>query len=817
MVFHSQTKNQEISLSKILIDIQENSGYQFSYADDVIKDISIAAPPTDITLKETINYLRKETGLIFEFLKNKMITISAGRTNRFICGYLIDNESRFPIQAVTIVGNIDRTTSDEFGYFKLKIDQENEKIYIRHLGFQALSISPNLFTDHKCQNLYLLPQIETLSEVILQNYITKGIDKMFDGSFNINFSDFGILPGLIETDVLQTIQALPGIQSIDETVSDINIRGGTHDQNLILWDGIKMYQSGHFFGLISIFNPSITTDVSLIKNGTGVDLSDGVSGTISMKTAGEVNDEFTGSIASNFINIDAFVDVPTGPRSSFQLSARKAISDIAETPTYDEYFKRILQDTEINPSIDTDIKFDFYDTSFRWLYDITEKDQIRLNFLYVDNTLVFNETGTFDDIEESKESNLKQITIAEGLMYKRKWNHKFVTTFQAYETDYELKSENVDLKANQRVKHQNKVSESSFKLNTFYKYNDQLSFLNGYQFTETGVTNLIEVDNPIFRQGTIEVLREHSVFSQVNYISNSKHTHIKAGARYGFIEQFNTHIIEPRISLSHKLFDFLSLEILGEMKHQNTSQIIRPEVEFLGVEKRRWRLSNNSDIPLLKSKQASIGLNYKKGGWLISTDVYYKEVNGITSQSQGFLNQYKGIDTEGSYNIKGVDFLVNKNFNKVSTWLSYTYGENEYNFNDLEDAVFPNNLDITHALTLGTSYTTNNFKISAGFNYHSGKPTTRPLTGNEVINNKINYERANSSNIKDYLRIDASATYKFNLSKNIKAHTGISIWNAVNQENIINNYYKMSSNNTIQEVNKSALAFTPNLSFRVLF
>jgi hypothetical protein len=817
LVIHSQTKNQERSLSEILYDIRENSGYQFSYADDVIKDISIAAPPSDITLKETINYLRKETGLIFQFLKNKMIAISDSRNNLFICGYLIDNESRFPLQAVTVLGNNDRTISDEFGYFKLKIDQENEKIYIRHIGFQSLSVSPNRFIDKKCQNLYLVPQIETLSEVILRNYITRGIDKMFDGSFSINFSDFGILPGLIETDVLQTIQALPGIHSVDETVSDINIRGGTHDQNLILWDGIKMYQSGHFFGLISIFNPSITTDVSLIKNGTGVDLSDGVSGTISMKTANEVNNEFKGSVASNFINVDAFVDVPTGPRSSFQLSARKAISDIAETPTYDEYFKRILQDTEINPSIDTDIKFDFYDTSFRWLYDITEKDQLRLNFLYVDNTLVFNETGTFEDIEESKESNLKQITIAEGLMYKRKWNNKFVTTFQAYETDYELKSENADLKANQRVKHQNKVSESSFKLNTFYKYNDQLSFLNGYQFTETGVTNLIEVDIPIFRQGTIEVLREHSAFSQVNYNSNSKRTKIKAGARYSFIEQFNVHIIEPRISLSHKIVDFLSLELLGEMKHQNTSQIIRPEVEFLGVEKRRWRLSNNSDIPLLKSKQASIGLNYKNGDWLISTDVYYKEVNGITSQSQGFLNQYKGIDAEGSYNIKGVDFLVNKNFNKVSTWLSYTYGENKYNFNDLEDVIFPNNLDITHTLTLGTSYTTNNFKISAGFNYHSGKPTTRPISGNEIVNNKINYESANSSNIKDYLRIDTSATYKFNLSKNIKAHTGISIWNAVNQENVINNYYKMSSNNTIQEVNKSALAFTPNLSFRVLF
>ena len=671
--------------------------------------------------------------------------------------------------------------------------------------------------ENKCSNIYLSPQIETLSEVVLSNYITKGINKMFDGSFHINFSDFGILPGLIETDVLQTIQALPGIQSIDETVSDINIRGGTHDQNLILWDGIKMYQSGHFFGLISIFNPLITTDVSLIKNGTDVDLSDGVSGTISMKTANEVNDEFSGSVASNFINVDAFVDVPTGPRSSLQLSARKAISDIAETPTYDEYFKRILQDTEINPTIDSDIKFDFYDTSFRWLYDITDKDQIRLNFLYVNNELVFNETGTIDDVEESKESNLKQISIAEGIFYKRKWNDRFVTTLQAYETDYELKSENADLNANQRVNHQNKVSETSIKLNTHFKYNDQLLFLNGYQYTETGITNLIEVDNPIVRQGTIEVIREHAVYSQLNYRSSSKNTNIKAGARYSFIDQLNKHLIEPRISLSHKLYDFLSLEILGELKHQNTSQIIKPEIEFLGVEKRRWRLSNNSEIALLKSKQASIGLNFKNDGWLISTDVYFKEVEGISAQSQGFLNQYKGVNTLGSYSIKGIDLLINKNFNRISTWFSYTYGKNEYKFMELEEVAFPNNLDITHAFSFGSSFATNKFKISAGFNYHSGKPTTRPISGNEINNNTINFESANSSNIRDYLRIDASATYKFKLSKNINAHTGISIWNAINQDNIINNYYKIGANNSIQEVNKSALAITPNISFRVLF
>ena len=79
---------------------------------------------------------------------------------------------------------------------------------------------------------------QKLEEIVITNYLTKGISKKSDGKITFNTEEFGILPGLIEPDILQTIQALPGVLSVDETVSNINVRGGTHDQNLILWDGI---------------------------------------------------------------------------------------------------------------------------------------------------------------------------------------------------------------------------------------------------------------------------------------------------------------------------------------------------------------------------------------------------------------------------------------------------------------------------------------------------------------------------------------------------------------------------------------------------
>ena len=118
----------------------------------------------------------------------------------------------------------------------------------------------------------------------------------------LDLDRFSILPGLVEDDVLLSVQALPGIQSIDETVSNINIRGGSHDQNLITWDGIKMYQSGHFFGLISMYNPQMTHKVELRKNGSSASETDGVSGTIAMKTKDYLNTGLSGSIGVNLID-----------------------------------------------------------------------------------------------------------------------------------------------------------------------------------------------------------------------------------------------------------------------------------------------------------------------------------------------------------------------------------------------------------------------------------------------------------------------------------------------------------------------------------
>ena len=817
----AQTQKGKQPLIEVLEELHLRFECNFSYIDNDIKYIFLEPPSDDLNLKQSIDYLQAKTPLQFTILGNNFITITNKDNSFSICGYIVDIATNEVVPGCVIQSKSSSTISDDKGYFKLDKVVENEIITFRHLGYDIFTEYAEKYNTRKCETIYLISKTENLTEIILNNYLTNGINKIIDGSININYKNFGTIPGLIETDVLQTIQALSGFQSIDETVSNINIRGGTHDQNLILWDGIKMYQSGHFFGLISALNPRMAKKVSLLKNGTPSNYSDGVSGTVDMKTDERTNDTLNAEAGLNFINVDAYIDVPLNDRSSLQLASRKSFSEYLNTPTYSQYFDRAFQNTDVvtstNNTNSTDEKFDFYDVSLRLLYDLTDKDQLSVNLLHLNNSLTFTENAFGGGLSASRESTLDQSNRAGGIKYSRNWNSKFKTSLQFYATDYNLEATNFDIINEQISTQGNKVVEAGLNINTSYILNDQIKLKNGYHLIETGITNTDEVNFPAVDISIKEVVRTHALSSEIAYSSVDQNTHVKFGTRFNYIDTFNKFIIEPRLSINHRITDRIMMEVLGEFKNQTTTLLTDFKNNFLGIENRRWTLSNNKDIPILRSKQISVGSNYYYQGLMINTEIYYKRVNGITSQSQGFQNQYEFIKTDGSYNVKGFDFIINNRFDKFNTWISYSLADNNYVFDEFEEDKFSSNYDITHTISVATAYEIKNLKLSAGLNWRTGKPTTRPISGDEIVNNKINYSASNSSNLNAFMRVDASAIYDFTLSKKIKAQAGLSVLNLLDQKNIINSYYIVNDDNLPQEIKEYSLGITPNFAFRVFF
>ena len=812
-----QTSQEKIPIKEVLDSLSKQHKVQFNYKSDLISGITVFPLSQKRTLIEHIKRLEGETSLLFTKIGTSIFTI----TKVFeICGYLQDVRSLKALEGATVRGTTDGKISDKEGFFKIKVASLDEDVEIRFIGFRTIKRKARFFSTAQCSTIKMYEEEQQIAAVVVEGYLVRGIDKKSDGTTAINFSKFTALPGLIETDVLQTVQALPGITSIDETVSNINIRGGSHDQNLILWDDIKMYQSGHFFGLISSFNPQITNTATVITNGTDAAFTDGVSGSIQMNTDNQIQKDFKGSLGINFISADIFADIPFGEKSSLQLAARRSVNELFNTPTYDVYFDRVTQHTEIEDNVESVVNsnqdFSFYDTSIRWLYSPSEKDRIRLNFILIDNNLTFDESSETIEVLETRESHLSQNSIAAGLSYEREWSDRFSTQLNLYNTDYKLQAINVNVLEQQRFLQENTVSETGIKSKGIYKW-DNLLLEAGYQFVESEVVNTNDIDVPRFLRRDSEVLREHAFFVQSNYQNRNGDFSVRPGIRLNYINEFDKFLIEPRLSIRKKLGQDFQLEALGELKHQNTSQIVNFQNDFLGVEKRRWQLADNDSIPILKSKQASLGIQYSSKGWLLDATGYYKEIDGITSQSQSFTTKYEFTRTRGSYNVVGVDFLVRKQVKNVSSWLSYSYMANEYAFNNLTEIQFPSNFDITHSLTLGTTYSNSNLNISAGFNYRTGKPTSVPLQGNEIVDEEVNFDIANNTRVEEYFRVDASAVYKLKISEGLRSEIGASVWNAFNTKNTINNYYRIGLDNTPNKFSRLALGLTTNFMVRLYF
>ena len=260
---------------------------------------------------------------------------------------------------------------------------------------------------------------------------------------------------------------------------------------------------------------------------------------------------------------------------------------------------------------------------------------------------------------------------------------------------------------------------------------------------------------------------------------------------------------------------------MGEFKSQYTNQIIDLEQNFLGLEKRRWTLADENELPIVQSKQGSLGFNYDENRLYVGVEAFYKNVTGINVRTQGFQNEDQFDGEIGEYLVKGLEFLINKKTNDYSVWFSYAYNDNNYTFNTVDPPIFPNNLELEHSFTLAGNYNYNDFKIGVGFNYRSGKPYTRPDVTNpldtSIFPSEINYEAPNSSSLPEYFRADASATYDFNLSETIRASVGASVLNFTNRKNILNTYYRLNDSNEIETVQRVSLGVTPNASFRIRF
>ena len=815
----AQDNTDRIPLADLLFELESDFDVKFSYTDDALRDVLVTIP-TATDLPTILGQIEVETDLQIEKLDNRYYTLTQ-KPYIDICGQVLDNFEQNTVAGATVrvLGTDIAMVTDSTGNFSVQDVPRQAYLQIKHLGYKTLFIAAERLTPRKnCTKLLLAQYVQRLEEVVVYEYLTQGLVKQRDGGIDVNSKRFGILPGLIEPDVLQTIQALPGIESVDETVSNINIRGGTNDQNLVLWDGIKMYQSGHFFGLISAFNPYITESVNLTKNGTSARYGEAVSGVIAIGTKESIAEGIYGGAGVNLISADAYLQVPITDNLAVQISARRSLTDALNTPTYQRFFTRVFEEGEVDPSGN----FYFYDFTGKVLYDLNDKHELRFNFINVNNLLDYSERDM--ETGERSRSDLDQRSLSFGLGLRSQWSKKFSSFLNVYSSGYELEARNTSANAEQTLFQNNDVNEAAFQLHSDYSLNQNFTWSNGYHFSETAIGNATDVTQPPFESNVKNIVRGQALYSELGYISEDEKLFARGGIRLNYYlnpDTFEQFVPEPRLSMDYFLTQQLSFQLLGEYKSQAINQIIDLEQDFLGIEKRRWIVSDGEALPLTRSKQAAIGVNYNQKNLHIGLEGFVKEVNGISTSTQGFQNRNQFNGETGKYNIKGVEFLINKKSDAFSVWASYGYNLNTYRFLDVDPQEFPNNLDIRHRATLAGTYTLKNLKLGLGLNYRTGKPYTEPRAEDPLDDtffpSRINYREPNSSRLPEYLRADASAIYDFDIGSKINATAGISVLNFTNRKNALDSYFQVHDDNEIEGIENLSLGITPNLSFRVQF
>ncbi len=816
-------------LTEVITAVEKQFNIKFSYAVEDVEAIRIEKPNSSLTLEQTIAYLNLKTLLNFKVLDERYVTVSVLNKTIAICGAVLSDESKSGLSGASVsVDNISKhSITDQSGKFSMQDIPINATVTVSYLGFESRHFTAKeLFaSQNNCKEIILTAKNEELNQILISVYLTPGLQKYVDGSTVLNTKNFGILPGLTEPDIMQSIQVLPGVESTNESIANINVRGGTNDQNLVLWDNIKMYHSGHFFGLISAYNPNLTSKIVVSKNGTSAQYSDGVSSTINMYTKDLVSNTFSGGAGINCISADVFLEIPITKKLEFHISGRRSITDAVKSPTYTQYFDRSFQDTEINADsdrYDTSSDFYFYDYTAKLLFDLNEKHHFRANIIGINNALNYSERLTNADQTQSKISTLSQRNIGYGGNWKAQWHSKLSTNFIAYFSRYDIDATDFRVETDQRLTEANQVLETGIKLNAYYKSNDNLNFLLGYQFNETGMLDHTALTNPSYIKTKKDVLLNQALFSEAEYNKNS--TYFRVGARLNYFQKFEKLLFEPRINIRQKLSPQFALKVEGEYKNQSSTQIVDFEDDFLGVEKRHWVLANNKDIPIAKSKQVSFGAEFNKKDLSAEMTGFYKIVDGITASSQGFYNNFQFINANGSYKVKGLEFLANKTAPQYSIWASYTFSINDYKFETLSPSVFPNNTDIRHSVSLGFYYKIlKDLKIAMGYIWRNGQPYTKPVEGHETIqkgnNTIVNYDSPNAENLNNFMRLDASLNYNFNLSPAIRASFTAGVINLTNKNNVINRYYRVNPNDTKDaiEVNNKSLGLTPDISFRIYF
>ncbi len=803
---------------------------------------------------------------IFLFFSLSLIALADGNNVSDVKGYVreIKTGEPLPFANVLLLNKSQGTSTNTDGYFVLvNVPVGVCSLQVQYIGYKT----KNIVLENKAKAGAPLI-IEMEPAVIKMKGVTVFAEpEMLDVSsaqvsqMTISPRQISSLPNIGEIDVFRTMQLLPGISGANEGESGLYIRGGTPDQNLILFDGMTIYHVDHFFGFFSAFNADAVKDIQIFKGGYPAKYGGRLSSVVDLtgKTGNRNRREFGYGI--NLLSAHAYFETPLWDKGAFLIAGRRSYTDFVRSPLYDSIYKLMTGD-ENSGAVGGAVRgggrfgnmkqanfqpsFYFYDLNSKLTFGPTEKDVITFSFYSgkddLDQSQDFSELG-MRMRDTGAEATLSTINYTQwgNIGYSGKWSRQWhnrlhvdvLVAHSNYFSQYDQSSKLEGVTPiqtdssffrrsfNSASREENEVFDTSYKID----FDWQLSATNDMSF---GV-QLSNFDNEFesFRNDSILIF-SRSTKAQMRsfYLQNTwKKNPLKLtlGLRTSHYDKTNKFYNEPRASMTFNLTKKLKLKGAWGYYYQFVNRIANEDVTQGARD--FWLLADEDFNPGF-AEHRIIGLNYENQQYLFSIEGYQKNLEDLIEFSRRYVfsgsslpsKRYMPVDNFfiGTGDARGIEFLLQKKRGDLTGWLGYTISKVDYTFPAINDGqTFPANHDRRNEINVVARYQIGVWSLSATWVFASGNPYTFPESQYYITlldgtrQSYIHVSDKNADRLPDYHRLDISGSRKWS-TESWETEVGISIFNVYNHKNIWYKEYNLDTVPvTVTDIN--LLGFTPTI------
>ncbi len=812
--------------------------------------------------------------VIDKIINNPLIKIRINRNQielirlRRIYGYIIDDETAEPLIYAHVFDPLTKkgTSSNEYGFFSFTTDYTVKEIHASYLGHEKKKL---IINDRNEAITIRLINKSFVEEIIVRQGTNK-IDEHYyrlGKENNILQNQLGSLHAVGgEPDLYQAVLKESGVTSGPDGFGGLHVRGGSNDQNLILYDGVPVYNAGHALGLVSIFNPHAINNANISKDFFSSSEGGRLSSIIDVRMKEGNKEKISGLISLSTIASQFIIEGPIlKNKTAFMLSMRRS--------HIDPLFKQRSRDEKAKVFLTGESNYYFYDINAKIHHEFSRKDQVYLSY-YKGRDRYQNQDILDEDYIDGYTFLNNEFKVAWGNQFTSlRWNHLFsdqvFAKLNLTQSIFEYRSNNYYYledfysESNELIQDiyatdfSNKIKDLGARIDFDYFPNDTHKIIFGSSLSRKTITpGAISINQETY-SGELEsdVIFEYidEEFEALNYQSLewgiygqdkwrlSSRLSFIFGIRWNLFqtsdpESATSHsyqALQPRAMISYSLSEKARIFSAYNRMYQGLHIL---NTNDIGFPNELW-VPSSQNIKPSSADQWSLGVRYETSNtFKLDCSIYYKRMNGLTNfGDEAFvpsLTEYSpDFWTEtvalGKGKSLGIELQNKIKTDRTTLRINYSYSKTQRKFDFINDNQwYDYSFDQNHVIDLGYQLRLNKaFSITTQWQFASGLAQT--LVSSpwkiQVLDNLSYQEGELLSDINDYRlpsyhRLNISLNFSWRWG-NFKNGLSLGVQNIYNNQNVYYAYEVIDEDfpEFNESIEQKALPILPSLNYVLKF